>query len=192
MSPGRTGSAGTTSPGPGNCASGSPRRLRPAPFPSAQICSSSGGSAPSTSRWGRSSGSIARMRGPEFASTCSSCGPRVAVLIGTRMAPSHAVANQVSTTSRRFSAMIATRSPAPTPAAARLPAVRATASRIPSNVRAVSPTRRYGRSPSASACRSSSAGSVRSAAGASVIAANLPSAPRARSRPIRPRRRAAG
>ena len=42
-----------------------------------------------TSSWGRSSGSTASTRGPESTSTCASCGPRVAVLNGTRIAPSH-------------------------------------------------------------------------------------------------------
>ena len=49
-----------------------------------------GGSASTISRCGRRSRWIASTRGPEFTSTCSSWGPRVAVFNGTRLAPSQA------------------------------------------------------------------------------------------------------
>ena len=73
--------------------------------------------------------SIASTRAPELASWCCSWAPRSAVLSGTATAPSQAQPSIRSSSSIRFSHIIATRSPRTIPASASVPAAAATSSR---------------------------------------------------------------
>ena len=101
--------------------------------------------------------------------TCSSWGPRVAVLIGTRIAPSQAHANHASThlepvLGHDRDPVAADRRPRPRTHAA----VRATASRISANVRLVSPMAGTAGHRTSVACVSRIAGKVRWVDGNSV------------------------
>ena len=105
----------------------------------------------------------ARMRAPEFASTCCNCGPREAVLIGTMITPDHAQPRYSSRNSARFGHMTASRSPGFNPASRSRPAAAAASTGISAYDHVVSPMRNNGLVPYFAACRCSIFGRVRSA-----------------------------